>query len=297
MILQPGIHYDIKAEFYHADPAPEPSLSSSIGKLLLDRTPAHAWTAHPRLNPGYVHKDETKFDLGTAAHARALEQDPSRYEIIHAPDYRTKAAREKRDEALKLRRVPILAMQWDLLEDMETARIRFCQSALGSDPFSRFSGPSEVTAIFKQGTIYGRARIDKLPDVGPYFWDYKTTTNASFDKVERKIFDLGYDFQAAFHAHALGMATDQIRSCMWLFQETEAPFACALYALDEEAARLADNRVARALQAWAWCQKTDRWPEYPPHIGNVMVPPYLDRVRMVQEDRLATLTRDRDDSD
>lgn len=35
---------------YHADPAPEPSLSATLAKLLISRSPRHAWMASPRLN-------------------------------------------------------------------------------------------------------------------------------------------------------------------------------------------------------------------------------------------------------
>ena len=286
MILQPGIYHDIAEADYHADPAPEPSLSSSVGRLMLDRSPAHAWHAHPRLNPDYEPDNDTKFSLGKAAHQRALEHDVSRYAIVRFKDYRTNAAKNERDRALGAGRTPILEAQWEQLEAMELERRRFCLTVLQGDPFARTNGDAEVTIVFKGRDIYGRARVDFLPHKGPLFWDYKTTSEASFDKVERKIFDLGYDFQAAFYAHAIGMATDEVRECRWLFQETEPPYACALYQLDEEALRLAANRVAKALQAWRWCLQAERWPSYPPFVGSVRLPPYLDQKRMVQEDNI-----------
>ena len=46
--LDAGIH-DIPPREYHADPCPAPSLSRSIAKLLVERSPAHAYAAHPRL--------------------------------------------------------------------------------------------------------------------------------------------------------------------------------------------------------------------------------------------------------
>src|SRR5258708_2254328 len=54
-ITAPGI-YDLDDDDYHQDPAPEPSLSSSIVKLLDQQTPAHAYAAHPRLNPQFAEK-------------------------------------------------------------------------------------------------------------------------------------------------------------------------------------------------------------------------------------------------
>src|SRR3990167_5120693 len=54
---------------YQGDPGPEPSLGPGIAKLLVTRSPAHAWAAHPRLNPEYREKESSAFDLGSAAHA------------------------------------------------------------------------------------------------------------------------------------------------------------------------------------------------------------------------------------
>ena len=51
-ISEPGV-YSLPDDAYHADPCPGPSLSSSVAKLMLDRSPLHAWHAHPRLNPNF----------------------------------------------------------------------------------------------------------------------------------------------------------------------------------------------------------------------------------------------------
>jgi hypothetical protein len=67
-----GLHPAISADAYHADPAPAPSLSSSIAKTILHQTPRHAWFEHPRLNPNFEPKDDSKFDLGSVAHELLL---------------------------------------------------------------------------------------------------------------------------------------------------------------------------------------------------------------------------------
>ena len=49
MCLSEGIHLGVPEATYHADPCIEPSASSGILRLLMDRTPMHAHAAHPRL--------------------------------------------------------------------------------------------------------------------------------------------------------------------------------------------------------------------------------------------------------
>ena len=67
-----GIHHDITAADYHSDCCDEPSLSSSIAGLLIDQTPKHAWTAHPRLNPNFKPESSPAMNLGSVAHELLL---------------------------------------------------------------------------------------------------------------------------------------------------------------------------------------------------------------------------------
>src|SRR5258708_191113 len=70
--LGAGLHYDVPAHIYHADCSPEPSLTQSIAKILLNYSPAHARHAHPRLNPDHEPDDSTKYDIGNIAHRLIL---------------------------------------------------------------------------------------------------------------------------------------------------------------------------------------------------------------------------------
>src|SRR5215472_13975214 len=71
-ISAPGFYPDINAETYFSDPIIRPSLTQSLCKILLERSPLHAWYAHPRLNPDYAPDDDTKFDIGNLAHTLLL---------------------------------------------------------------------------------------------------------------------------------------------------------------------------------------------------------------------------------
>ena len=54
---------------YLADPATEPSVTSSIAKQLNATAPWRVWLNTPRLNPNARAQHSDNFDLGTAAHA------------------------------------------------------------------------------------------------------------------------------------------------------------------------------------------------------------------------------------
>src|SRR4051812_45119883 len=98
MSLPDGIH-DLSADGYHADPAEQPSLSSTIARRLLDSSPLHAWTEHPKLNPNYKpKKPRHAFDVGTACHALLLE-GRNAVSVVDAENWKTNAAKALRDEA------------------------------------------------------------------------------------------------------------------------------------------------------------------------------------------------------
>ena len=99
--MTPGI-YTMTAQDYHAGPCPAPELSNSLIKVLLGQSPLHAWTKHPKLNPGFRQYESDKFDRGTAAHSMLLEGEDN-IVIVDAEDWRTKAAKEAREAARKAR--------------------------------------------------------------------------------------------------------------------------------------------------------------------------------------------------
>src|SRR4051812_20090402 len=109
--MTPGYHI-IPMERYLADPCVVPSLSASVAVTLLRESARKAWFRHPRLNPSYAQREETKFDLGTATHAMLLE-GANVIEVCEFDDWRTKDARARRDAARLAGRVPLLRKHHD----------------------------------------------------------------------------------------------------------------------------------------------------------------------------------------
>ena len=76
----PGI-YEIPATEYHADPCPEPSLSASVARTLIDRSPLHAWMQHPKLGGQQEEKPAARMSLGSAAHSVILQGNWDLYRV------------------------------------------------------------------------------------------------------------------------------------------------------------------------------------------------------------------------
>lgn len=265
----PLLRADLPEAEYHAHPALS---SSGARKLLAPSCPAiFKWERdHP--------PSRAVFDFGRAAHAAVLGVGGPIC-VVDADDWRTKAAREARDEAHAAGQTPLLAADAQRVEDMALALREHPLAAKLLDPST---GRPEVSAFWhdERHGIDRRARFDWLPhatDGGDLVVpDYKSTASAESRKFARSIFDYGYDVQAVYYAdaiRALGLA-DEVRF-LFIAQEKTPPYLTAVYELDAYALAVGRKRVDEACALFRQCSETDQWPGYSPDVEYVSPPPWL----------------------
>jgi hypothetical protein len=278
MITAPGI-YDLPAAAYHADPCVEPSLSNSIGHLLLTRSPRHAWHAHPRLNPPDEQEEPTREqEEGTALHALIL-QDVDLVEVIEAPDWRKKEAQQARDAARKAGRVPVLRHRADELEACAHAVLeQLRQHKEAALAFT--AGKPEQTMIWREDTRHGpvicRALVDWLPD-DPRGWidDLKTVGGtAEPGSWGKNMLNAGYATQAMFYMRGARALGRDPRGFRFIVAERDAPYCLSVCSLAPAMEDLAAARVKLAIETWAECLHGKRWPSYPPFISWIEPKPW-----------------------
>lgn len=265
------------AEAYHADPAQTASLSSSIGKILLDKSPYHAWLAHPKLNPDYKPDESSAFDLGTAAHDLILEGGTPRICVIDPQDYRSKptkadpegsipkgwtnnAIREARDQARANGLTPILPWDNAVIRAMKEAATQFIAQSEIAGIFE--DGKPEQTLIWTEGSVSCRARLDWLTTDRRVILDYKSSASAEPGWFSRQIANMSYDFQAAFYLRGLKACGHPNAQFLFLAQEVEPPHACSLHAIAPSMFAIAEERVTRAIRLWGECMASGKWPAY-----------------------------------
>jgi hypothetical protein len=262
--LDVGFHYDVPASVYHADPCPEPSLSSGIARTLITQSPAHAHLEHVRL--GGVKTDPTaEMIFGGYVHG-LMAGDTSDFEVGNFDNFTTTAAKKWRDGIKATGKTPILEHAAD--------RARLVESAIRSKAFRGLSrnpldaGKHEVTAIWKEENAWLRARYDVL-DMDPNgfadVWDWKTTEDVSTDAVIRKIIDKGYHIQAAHYLLGINRLAPEYRgrtSFVFVFVETKPPFAVRRFCLRESFASLGRVLSGDSIDLWRQCISTGKWPEH-----------------------------------
>jgi hypothetical protein len=272
--LTPGIYLDMTAADYHADCCPAPSLSQSIAKVLLDRSPKHAWTRHPRLNPHYRADDDTKYDIGNIAHRILLGRGKDLRPVI-ADDWRTKSAREQREAAAAEGMLGVLEKDLVRAGEMAVAAGRqISEAGFGADWKDR-SGDGEVVISWRENDIWFRAMIDWLGKDRRRVWDYKTSSaSAAPYRLGMKMADDGWDVQAAMHERGLDVLDPKNagrREHLFVCQENEPPYALTIARLPESALHIGRRKLSIAIATWSDCIRTGQWPGYPP---GVCVPEY-----------------------
>lgn len=278
-ITKPGIYRGVASADYFADPCPEPSLTQSLCKVLIDRSPLRARYEHPRLCPpttladkyGIVQDDEPEKYLkaqaiGNAAHAIMIGRGKT-LAIIQADDFRTKAAKEQRDAATAAGNTPILEKHFAVATEIVDAGREKLKRHEDHDAFT--NGAGEVALVWQDGGgIWCRALVDWLHDDLRTVDDYKTSGMSMAPHVIGiRAEAAGWHIQAAFIERGLDTldpAGAGRRRFRFIAQEQDGqPYDLTTMHMDEHWLTMGRKKVDAAVTLWRHATTTGRWPGYP----------------------------------
>ena len=286
--LGPGI-YDIPDTRYHADPCRNLSLSAGAGWTLLDKTPLHVWTGSRRLNPWFEEKNTDAFDLGKMTHA-VMTQKGAGVFVVEANDWRTKHAKEQRDEARALNKIPMLAKDWERVETMvDVCMMQMSYFGIGNP----FEDPSrnEITAIWETPGEYGpvtnRLMVDTHDPSRRIAYDLKTANDTDPDEWLRTSMDHGVALRAAHYIEGLNAAYPG--ETPWVYRfiliEKQAPHTMSLVELPATTLMLGQMQLERAREMWGWCAHKGVWPGRPRGISMPEHKPWHEAQFIERRDR------------
>lgn len=262
----------IPAADYHADlVADVPTLSASIAKILCTASPAHAFAAHPKLNPDFERKVSDSFDLGTCAHSLLLE-GVENVHIVEKDNWSTKDAKEEREEARANGRVPLLRKDWERVCRMTVAADRQLD-ALHLNPRPFTNGKPEVTLVWEMEGVACRALIDWLHEDAGTVCDYKTTSASAHPAAWPKTaLGIGADIQIAMHSAGVEQCFGQKPEWRYIVQETYPPYALSVIAPDKDWLEIGQDKLDYALRTWKQCMETGVWAGYPQEVAYAELP-------------------------
>ncbi|MFJ5886801.1 PD-(D/E)XK nuclease-like domain-containing protein [Streptomyces californicus] len=278
-VTAPVVTDGMTAEAYHAD---RNSISSTgLRKILAPGCPAQL-----RYDLDHPQAPKKEFDLGHAAHLMVLGEGPE-LAVIDYPDWRTKAAQNKRDIAYVEGKVPLLTKDHDMVQAMADA-IR--QHPLAGPLFTPGTGVAEQSIFWTDPATGVRCRIrpdwlKQLPGL-TLCVDYKTIKSADPDTVSKAIRDHAYHQQDALYTDGIwaALAPEDVRF-VFVFQSKTAPYLITVRELADQDRDIGRARNERALRTYADCMATGMWPDWTgpvtdiPQIGM----PSWDTLRQAEE--------------
>lgn len=257
---------------YHADLIDDtrPSLSRSIIQMMVQKSPAHARAAHPKLNPLWSREDKSAFDVGTVCHQLLLD-GAAGVQVIAYDSWRTKAAKEAREDARAHGLVPLLEHEWEKVDAMMTA----VSAKIGDDFFT--GGDHELTLVWEESDVLCRARVDYLSHDRRVIRDFKTSSNAEPSRFSRgSFFDHGYDLQDAWYRRGVRACFGVDATFELVVAEKDAPYESIVFDSDPATLALANTKIDWALMTWRQCLETDEWPGYDTRTHSVTLPPWAE---------------------
>lgn len=280
--LPPARILDCTPEEYHKDPCETPSLSASTAHVLISQSPLHAWTRHPKY--GQLGEDEEleaedddseAKSNGTLVH-RLLLGKGADLAVIEADNFRTKLAREARDEAKAAGKLPILVARLDELTSVVTILRARCQD-LGYE----FTGQSEIPVQWYErgleGPVLCRSMIDHAHIDDGVSYDVKTIRSANPEHIARTFIEHGYHIQD----HCYTRAHEQLRPALtgrvdmtFLFMEIEPPYAVVPVVPDGAIQEIGKQHWQRAVSVWQQCLAKNEWPSYCTSRITIEAPPW-----------------------
>jgi hypothetical protein len=274
--LPAGIHAGIPLAQYLSDDA----LSAGTCHTLLTYSPLHA--KHARENRG---DSSTDADIGTCAHSILLEGHQDGVAVINPADYPSQkntipdgwtnnAIRAARDAAYASGKTPILKARMAEVLAMVDAALEFVGRSELAGIFQR--GRPELTMVWREDKLRCRARPDWLQDDHAWILDYKTGSGSVNPFMwKQHMLRMGYHVKAAFYQRGLEAITGTNAQFVFLAQETEAPYACALHGMEPSLQAYADEQASIAIERWRDCISRNSWPGHPASICYHDLPPYL----------------------
>lgn len=257
VITEPGVH-DIRFEDYLRDPVPEGSLSASGAKLLLPPS----CPALFRYEQLHRRPPKKEFEIGTAAHALVLGSGPELVQIDE-DDWRTTKAKAEVADARERGAVPLKPAEFAMVTAMAEALRAHPVAAALFDP-ARGLPEQSLFWIDEASGVWRRGRLDWLPVVGTgrmVVPDYKTADSVDKDKLSKSMHSYGYHIQAATYLDGIkALGIDAEPAFLNVFQEKRPPYLVRVMEPDVVALNIARDLNRRAIDIYAECKATDRWP-------------------------------------
>jgi len=262
---------NISTDEYLSDPCAVPSLSYSVAKILLEKSPLHAWQIHPKLG-GLKKQPTPAMELGTLVHKFMLGEGHE-IVILDFDDFRKKEAQEQRDHARSKGFTPILRKHYE--EAFYATEQIANKLALLDVDLKEEGSQNEFKIQFESDGVLCRRAIDSWHEGKIQIRELKTINNAHPNYCAKQAINLGYDVEASASMDAVQTLHPELAGridFIFIFCELEPPFSVYVARPDGMFWASGDFKWNKAKRIWKECLETNNWPEYQTEIGWISAP-------------------------
>lgn len=206
-----------------------PRLSPSIAKLLLDKSPLHAWDAHRLLGGNGSGKSTESLKLGAVADLKLTGEEPK-------PSGKKKRAAPKRDA--KAAAIAKATDDW----------------LISSRLYSGFTSQRRLEWQSKSSGYVADCSGYLDRDYFDMFLEFKTGNDLSDHNIVKQIELYHYDMQVAAYREATG------KPGMLLFTESASPYDVRLVTLTDRMLKAGLEKWHKAVRIWSQCMAENHWP-------------------------------------
>lgn len=269
-IPKPGHCPDLPNAVYHTCPG-----ISKSGVMLLLQSPLHYWHAY---HSGQPKREPTPaMVMGSLVHTLVLEPEKFEAEYIVAPDI-SRRSNAGKEAWLAFERE---AGSRQIISQEQLDEARKVVSAVRGHPFAgpALSGGKAEQSYFWHDPLTGDVLCKCRPDYvrkmvsGVVLLDLKTTDDASPEAFSRACANFGYHVSAAMsmdgYEHATGTRPLAYK---FVVVEKSAPYAVAVYELEERAIQKGRDIYQDALCLYRDCVASEDWPGFPAKTQTIDLP-------------------------
>jgi hypothetical protein len=263
---------------YHARPAVSASLLWDIASP--ESCLKQAWYNSQWLNPDGVREKSEDMDNGTILHLACLEPHllNERITIVDADSWRTKEARQRREDAYANGLVPVLAdrsMGTSYRTLMEMRKV--LEESAAAPLLFGSEGESEVTFTWDAWVPYSenprqdedmripcKARADRILK-DRYIVDLKSAPSASPTSFQRDVVSWGHHLRAAFYLDGWAMQEESAEKTwdyLFVVCSKRPPHLVSVYRLDERTQIWGQRLYRKALGDFKRAWQSGHWPDF-----------------------------------
>ena len=263
-----GAYDGISLREYHGDLCVGPSLSKTGIKTILSQSPAHYYAQsylNPERDPASV---AHHFSIGQAAHFLFLRETTNAAQFAEYFAVRPHKFRDWRTNEAKAWRAERELEGKIVLKDEDFETMERMAESLSKHPLAKdlLQGAVEKTLVWRDPKtgVWLKSRPDAIPVADGIAADLKCEASSNIEDFQRSIGKHGYAYQAALTRIGLKKLFDiEMTDFVFVVVEKSPPYAVAIIVIDSDWIYWALRDVRKAIDIFADCVATDRWPAFP----------------------------------